>query len=159
MAAPLGNQFWKARSSHGRAPLFATPDDLWNACVEYFEWVEANPLYESRPFAYQGEVIVSEVPKMRAMTLTALRVFLDIDRTTWEAYSGRKDFTAVTTRVEEIIYSQKLEGAAADLLNANIIARELGLREKSDVEQKTVLSADNSVMALMAAIDGRTRSK
>lgn len=159
MAAPKGNKFWMARSSHGRAPIFATPDDLWKACVEYFEWVEANPLKESQAFAYQGKVQIKELPKMRAMTLTALRLFLDIDRTTWEAYSGREGFTAITTRVEEIIYSQKLEGAAADLLNANIIARELGLKDKSDVEQKTVLSADNSVMALMKAIDGRTRTK
>lgn len=159
MAAPKGNQFWKARSSHGRAPIFKTPDDLWDACVEYFQWVEANPLMEAKAFASGGKVTVKNLPKMRAMTLTALRLFLDIDRSTWEAYSGREGFTAVTTRVEEIIYSQKLEGAAADLLNANIIARELGLKDKTDVEQKTTLSADNSVMALMQAIDGRTRTK
>ena len=159
MAAPKGNKFWMARSSHGRAPIFATPEDLWTACVEYFEWVEANPLHEAQAFAYQGKVQIKSLPKMRAMTLTALRLFLDIDRTTWEAYSGREGFTAITTRVEEIIYSQKLEGAAADLFNANIIAREHGLRDKTDVEQKTTLSADNSVMALMQAIDGRTRTK
>ena len=36
MAAPLGNQFWKARSSHGRNPIFVSPDDLWTAASEYF---------------------------------------------------------------------------------------------------------------------------
>ena len=56
MAAPKGNQFWKARSSHGRKPIFPTPDALWEACQEYFQWVEDNPLKETRPFAYQGEV-------------------------------------------------------------------------------------------------------
>ncbi|MDR6901408.1 hypothetical protein J2W52_003032 [Rhizobium miluonense] len=37
MAAPKGNKFWMARSSHGRNPIFATPEDLWNACNEYFQ--------------------------------------------------------------------------------------------------------------------------
>ena len=56
MAAPKGNQFWKARRSHGPKPKFANPDDLWAACVEYFEWVEDNPLWAAKAFAYQGEV-------------------------------------------------------------------------------------------------------
>ncbi|EII8497315.1 hypothetical protein ABMX35_004036 [Escherichia coli] len=33
-------------------------------------------------------------------------------------------FCGVTTRAEDIIYDQKFSGAAADLLNANIIARD-----------------------------------
>lgn len=134
MSAPKGNQFWKARSSHGRRPIFATPDDLWNACTEYFEWVEENPLYETKGFAFQGVVTKETFPKMRAMTITALCIFLDIDRTTWDDYKAKQDFSHIASRVEDIIYSQKLEGAAADLLNSNIIARELGLRDKSDVD-------------------------
>jgi hypothetical protein len=42
-----------------------------------------------------------------------------------------KDLLPITTRVESLIYEQKFSGAAADLLNANIIARELGLVEKN----------------------------
>ena len=44
MAAPKGNRFWEARSSHGANPKFKDPSDLWGACVEYFEWVDDNPL-------------------------------------------------------------------------------------------------------------------
>ena len=133
MAAPAGNQFWKARSSHGRNPIFATPDALWAAASEYFEWVEANPLYEARPFAYQGITKIESIAKMRAMTISGLCIFLDIDRTTWFDYCQREDFTSITTRVEEIIRTQKFEGASADLLNPNIIARELGLADKSEL--------------------------
>ncbi|EYE10564.1 putative packaging protein gp3 [Escherichia coli 1-110-08_S3_C1] len=32
-------------------------------------------------------------------------------------------FCGVTTRAEKVIYDQKFSGAAADLLNANFIAR------------------------------------
>ena len=39
---------------------------------------------------------------------------------------------AVIEKIESIIRSQKFEGAAADLLNANIIARDLGLKDSSE---------------------------
>ena len=41
-----GNKFWLAQSSHGRNPIFSNPEQLRNACYEYSEWVEENPLYE-----------------------------------------------------------------------------------------------------------------
>lgn len=130
--APKGNQFWKMRSSHGRKPKFATPEILWEACQEYFEWAEENPLWEAKAFAFQGDVTVEKLPKMRAMTLDGLHLFLDIDNETWRNYRGRKGFVGVTTRVENVIRSQKFAGAAAELLNPNIIARDLGLAEKRE---------------------------
>jgi hypothetical protein len=136
MPAPKGNQFWKARSSHGRKPIFATPEQMWEACIEYFEWVEANPLHESQAFAYQGTVKVEALPKMRAMTITGLCIFLDIVRSTWDEYRTREGFAEVLTRAEEIIRAQKFEGAAAGLLNANIIARDLGLADKNELTGK-----------------------
>ena len=132
MAAPKGNQFWKARSSHGRKPIFKNPEQLWKACVEYFEWVEDNPLQEEKLFAYQGEVTRATVNKMRAMTLDGLCIFLEIARRTWDEYRDREGFLPVTTRVEQIIRTQKFQGAAADLLNPNIIARDLGLADKKE---------------------------
>ena len=136
MPAPSGNQFWKVRSSHGRAPIFANSDELWQACTEYFEWVEANPLHEARPFAYQGEVKVEMIERMRAMTISGLCIFLGIARRTWDNYGERDGFDDVTARVEAIIRTQKFEGAAADLLNPTIIARELGLADKAELTGK-----------------------
>lgn len=133
MAAPKGNQFWKARSSHGRNPIFASADELWSACCEYFEWVEDNPLWEDKLVTFQGTATHEPVAKMRAMTLEGLCIFLDIGRQTWADYRGRKDFSEVATRVEEIVRTQKFQGAAADLLNPNIIARDLGLADKSEL--------------------------
>lgn len=133
MPAPKGNDFWKARSTHGRKPIFATPDHLWTAAVEYFEWVDAHPLYEAKPFAYQGDVSIATIAKMRAMTITGLCIFLDISQQAWSEYKQRDGFGEITTRVDEIIRTQKFEGASADLLNANIIARDLGLADKSEL--------------------------
>lgn len=133
MAPPIGNQFWKARSKHGRNRLFASAELLWEACCEYFQWVEDNPLLEMKPFAYQGVVIQEPVAKMRAMTINGLCLFLDIDETTWRAWREVDDFSTVVSKAEKIIYEQKFTGAAADLLNPNIIARDLGLADKKDI--------------------------
>jgi len=132
MSAPKGNQFWKARSTHGRKPIFPDAETLWEACVEYFEWVEANPLYEDSVQSYQGNVKHEPIAKMRAMTVTGLCTFLDISLQAWTEYRSRDGFGEVTTRVDQIIRDQKFSGAAAGLLNANIIARDLGLAEKSE---------------------------
>jgi hypothetical protein len=134
MAAPKGNRFWEMRSSHGRKPIFTNPEDLWSACCEYFEWVEENPLWEAKLTSYQGVNTIETIPKMRAMTIDGLCIFLDVDRQTWNNYRGRKDFFGVVTRVEQIIRDQKFTGAAAELLNPNIIARDLGLRDKQEHE-------------------------
>jgi len=132
MSAPLGNEFWKARSTHGRRPIFPDADALWAAATEYFEWVEANPLKESQAFAYQGKVTVSELPKMRAMTVAGLCLFLDISQQAFGEYREREGFGEVTSRIDAVIRTQKFEGASAGLLNPNIIARDLGLADKSE---------------------------
>lgn len=128
-----GNRFWEARSSAGPKPKFKTASALWSACCEFFEWMEDNPLHEAKAFAYEGVVTVESLPKMRAMTLASLCMFLDIDETTWREWrKSRADLSTVITRAEAVIYRQKFEGASAGLLNANIIARDLGLSDKTE---------------------------
>jgi len=46
-------------------------------------------------------------------------------------------FSTVIADIEAVIKSQKFQGAAAGLLNANIIARDLGLADKSDFDHKS----------------------
>ena len=129
----IGNEFWKQRASHGREKLFTTPELLWESCVEYFEWIDENPLQEEKVFHTDGKITHASVDKMRAMTIGGLCIFLDIVITTWTNYKERKDFLDIITRVELIIRNQKFTGAAADLLNPNIIARDLGLTDSKDL--------------------------
>lgn len=129
-----GNEWWKARSSAGPKPKFATAEALWEACCEYFAWMQGRPLIEVKPFAYEGNITMADLPHQRAMTLASLCVFLDIDYSTWDAWrKDRPDLSEVITRVERMIFAQKFEGAAAGLFNANIIARDLGLADKKEL--------------------------
>jgi hypothetical protein len=127
-----GNKFWEIRSSHGRKPIFEDSEVLWTACCEYFQWANENPLQEDKLFAFQGSVTRDSVDLMRPFTLGGLCIFLDISDDTWRNYRAKDDFIGVITQVEAIIYNQKFSGAATGLLNANIIARDLGLRESTE---------------------------
>lgn len=142
MGAPKGNRFWEVRSSHGRKPIFENPEDLWEAACEYFKWVEDNPLHEEKAFHFQGRVIKEPIEKMRAMTIQGLCLFLDITRETYYAYKEKKDFSDIVRLIDDTIYQQKLTGAAADLLNANIIARELKLKDSVESDLR---SSDGSM--------------
>ena len=130
--------FWEAREGAGGRPrIFKSPDDLWQAACKYFAWVEDNPLQEEKAFHYQGEIIKTTVAKMRAMTLDGLCFFLSISRPTWYDYAKRSEFVDITREIDNVIRQQKFAGAAADLLNANIIARDLGLVDSASIDHTT----------------------
>lgn len=134
--APFGNQFWKARKSHGRPRLFATPDDLWSAAVEYFEWNESNPHMETKTFSYEGIAFDHDVGRMRALTIQGLCFYLGISRSTWDDYRKKDDFSIITEDIENVMFEQKFSGAAAGLLNANLVARDLSLRDGTELTGK-----------------------
>lgn len=142
MAAPIGNDYYKLRSKDGRDRIFKTPQDLLSACNEYFVWCQENPLLETVPMKRKvdrdtEEIEMVVVPKMRAFTLHGVCNYIDIAISTFQEYEKLKDFSVVTTRVRQIIYNQKFEGAASGFLNPSIIARDLGLSDKQDVNIKT----------------------
>ena len=161
MAAPQGNRFWEARSKHGRNPIFANSEQLWEACCEYFEWVEENPLWETKSYMYQGAPVQDQIPKMRAMTISGMCLFLDIDETTWKAYKAKEGFSSICTQAEKIIYNQKFAGAAAEFLNANIIARDLGLVDKAHVENKHAFEnvSDLELESRIQALENELKGK
>jgi hypothetical protein len=146
-AAPKNNQFWKLRAKHGRDKLFSSPQLLWEAACEYFQWCVDNPLMEAeqaksaaKPYydEEKKETVfppnLVELPKMRAFTWDGLELYIDIySLRDYKTNPDYKDFQQVITRIEKVIYNQKFTGAAAGFLNPNIIARDLGLKDSTDV--------------------------
>ncbi|MGH1520546.1 terminase small subunit [Chryseobacterium sp. JK1] len=146
MGAPKGNQFWKLRSKHGRDKIFTSPDILWEEACKYFEWNEKNPLIE---VDYKGkDAYRVELYKIQAFSLHGLCLFLGVNTAYFRQFkqgldknneNSENDFSTVITRIEETIYHQKFVGAAAGLLSPNIIARDLGLVDKKEIEKTEVL--------------------
>ncbi|MCA0204308.1 MAG: DNA-packaging protein [Proteobacteria bacterium] len=135
---PTGNQLWRRRKAFTGPPRkFETAQDLWDACFEYFEWCEGNPLKEAKAFQYEGKPVHTEVSKMRVMSIEALSIFIGVTSRAWRDWrSERADLAETIEAVEEIIASQQLEGAAAGLLNPAIVARKLGLVDKRELTGK-----------------------
>ena len=130
----MGNQWWKARSRHGNKPIFASPEELQQGVDDYFEWIEANPLISIKPMTAEGKIQMVEVPLARATTIQGLCVFLDIGSASWYDYANREGFSEITEEAKRRMYAQKFTGASAGVFNANIIARDLGLTDKSSAE-------------------------
>lgn len=126
-----GNQYWRVRVNVGRPRVFESPQQMADAANEYFEFIEQNPFIEQD---FRGKDATEvKINRMRPMSIEGLCNALDINRTTYLEYEKRPDFHQVTSRIREIIENHQFEGAASGFLNANIIARKLGLGDKSEL--------------------------
>lgn len=134
MAAPIGNKFWELRSKHGRNKLFENPEQIWELACEYFQWCDDHPWFK-RELIRGGDLAgqIVSIPTERPYTLGGLCIYLGINNQTWTNYRDKDDFLGVITHIEEIIRTQKFEGAAVGTFNANIIARDLGLSDKQEL--------------------------
>lgn len=157
MAAPKGNQFWKIRSKHGRDKILSSPEILWKAACEYFEWCDSNPFQEEtiqvlKVNGVGDEIKRVNVPKMRPYTWQGLEIYLDIsDLKEYKRGETYKDFFPIIDRIGKIIYNQKFSGAASGFFKENIIARELGIADKQDlsgeIKQTVKIKADLSKLS------------
>lgn len=139
--AETENRFWDASPHNGRTPHYDDPDKMRADALEYLQWVDDNPLYEVKAF---GTGYTAKVPKMRAATQSGLQIFLGMSRQSWQDYRKKDLFSAVVEEIEQMISEQKFVGAAAGFLNANIIARDLGLVDKQEADvRNTILVQDN----------------
>jgi hypothetical protein len=133
--APIGNKYWMRRSTHGAPRRYTDPNELWADCVDYFQWVDDNPLTEVKVISFQGDGKAFPVDKMRPMTIGGLCCHIGVSLQTWHNWRNeRPDLLEVITRAEMVMTEQKFAGAAADLLNANIISRDLGLVDRRETE-------------------------
>lgn len=143
MAFAEGNELWKLNQNVGREKLFETPELLWEAACEYFQWCIDNPFKKAEAKVistgnYESEVQIITLDVMRAFTLNGLCIYLGCSSSYFRAFKAqerknKEAFITVITRIEEIIYEQKFTGAASGFFNANIIARDLGLTDNKAV--------------------------
>lgn len=141
--ANKGNQWWNLRSKHGRDKIFATPQIMWEAAVEYFQAVDDNPLEETKPIVRSlggdmgSEIVDHVIPHKRPYTIQGLCLYLHVNTAYFRNFKLQNkdlDFNAVIQDIEDVIYRQKFEGASSGFFNANLISRDLGLAERSEVD-------------------------
>ncbi len=140
-----GKPLWTFLSVHtlsdrGNTRKFATPEELVEACIRYFQWADANAIEEQQLFSSaKFGVIKATKAHKRPYTHEGLLLFIGIHFNTWYNWSNpfhkmyRPDLAPVIEHVRNIIYEQKFTGAAVGLFNANLVARSLNLVERHDV--------------------------
>lgn len=148
MAAPQGNQFWKLRSKHGRDKLFATPELMWEAACEYFNWCDAHPWPMAEPIKSgdnAGKLI--KVPYSIPYTLEGFLFYIHAGKTYWQDFkkANHEDFSGVINDIELIIYNRKYTGAAVGAYNANLISRDIKLRDGQDLNLGFGEGADGEI--------------
>lgn len=164
MPAPTGNQFWKLRSKHGRKRLFETPELLWEAAAEYFEWCDNHPYKKPEqkkgntiiPKNFEGDISqlkdIIDIETLRPYTMQGLCLYLDCGVNYFnqfeESLKGKddeksKDFSLIITRIKEIVQSQQIEGGMIGAYNPMLTARILGLKDKQDIT-----SNDNEIKGI-----------
>lgn len=159
MAAPKGNQFWKLRSKHGADAIFTDPKILLDESYKFFQWSDDNPWEKVETKAKPSGEEVNTTPTARPYTISGLCLFLGVNTKYFndfkksETYKNNKDFSEVITRIEDIIYTQKFEGAAVGAFNATIMSRELGLADKIQQEHSGEVKTTEASINLV--VDGK----
>lgn len=83
------HRFLKRNSIRPRQ--YFTPQDFLADVIEYFEWVDDNPLQEEKVFHHQGAIVRTDVGKMRAYTKQGLATYLGIPVSRFDSYKTRQD--------------------------------------------------------------------
>jgi hypothetical protein len=127
-----GNQWWRKRAKHGRDRIIQDPQILLESAHEYFEQTDSRK-WTKKDWVGKDAIEV-ERENETPYTKSGLCVFLGIDswRTIESLKNVNSDFLQVITHIENIIFTQKIEGASVGAFNASIVRRELGLQDSID---------------------------
>lgn len=125
----------------GRYKEFITPKDMLTAIADYFQWVDDNPYKEHDFIGKDGRSDYRQ--KLRPYTWQGLCLFLGVNTVYFNEFEARikkgeimggQDFSKVITYAREVIYDNKLSGATSNLFSHHIVARDLGLADKKQLE-------------------------
>lgn len=127
-------QFWTKRPDNMR--VFATPDELYTAAIEAFNWIHRHPKRKQEVFHTKGFITKTYSTLERPFTFHLLSMVLGVSYQCLDGYRKRDGFEEVMQWIDNVIYTQKFQGAATGTLNPNFIARDLGLADRSEVTGK-----------------------
>jgi hypothetical protein len=140
-----GNDFWNKRSKHGKDRIFADPQSMYEAMVEYFEDnkkdVERWAKHEWK--TVNGKLKLVKILQHTPMTWEGLAMFCGVTSSYFRAFKStlkqddphRQDFITVIEWAGEVIFRQKFEGSASNHFNPQLMSYHLGIRK--DMPQST----------------------
>lgn len=132
-----------------RPPKFSTPDALWAAFESYVEWTNNNPIIVIDYRGKDAERV--ELPHKRPLTVHGFQAHVNGGIRWWSEFKDESktaqgdNFSEVIRMIDNAIYRDKFDGATVGTYKENIIARDLGLTDKSQVDHGLTDIAANVV--------------
>ncbi len=122
-------------------PLKYEPDELLLKFHEYVTWAKEHPIPIVKKVTNtttKGDTYSSDATehKPRLVSIGGFIVFLGAERSWWDMLDNGKrgeEFLRVKAFVREFCQSYQSEMASAEIFNANIVSRLLGLADKKDI--------------------------
>ena len=134
----------KPKKKRGRPKLFSTPEDLWNAFLNYKTWVEENPIKKHVFVGKDGDSAYEE--RQRCLSIDAFELYCfnnGIIKDFGHYFSnkdGRYDqYVAICSRIRKSTRAEQIEGGMAGIYNASITQRLNNLTESTSLEVKTMV--------------------
>lgn len=122
---------------------------FWKIC-EYFEWSRENPMTTNKPMTVSvgnnggSEIMQGISYHERPLTITGLIVYIGVAPSLWAEWQNvdsPKHWPRAMPVIEwakAVIADQKYRGALIGAYNPMLVARDLGLVDKSEVETKNL---------------------
>ena len=147
MAAPKGNRYG-VDSGNFFKPKAYTPEEWGHVFLDYLkdrqdkEWQKKEPIKSGDR---AGDII--DIPHCLPLTIRSFCVFANVIPDTFRNYEkaeGYEEYFLITTRMRNVIEADQIDGATVGAYNPNIIARLIGLKDRSDVTSNDT-EIDNNV--------------
>lgn len=134
--------YWEWRKKTGKPKAIPSPKKLWELACEYFQSVDDSPGIK-KDFIKGGEMAgtIVDMETMRPYTWEGFEDYLfqrgiisDLEDYRYNKDGRYSEFGGIIRAIGKVIYDRNFSGAAMNFLNSNLIARQLGLAEKTQVK-------------------------
>jgi hypothetical protein len=133
-----------------------TPEKMWELFLDYVKHERDNPMYKTEYVGRDGSTVIT--PLETPITFEGFECYLGDKNIINDLgdYVSNKDgryteYATIITRIQKNCFVHNFKGASVGLFNANIIAKKLGLIDKTENVNKNVevplfpdVSQDNS---------------
>lgn len=145
-------------------PVNYTPEELWEKFGEYVQWAKDNPIVlgasETSTNA-EGKSWDKDTQRQipRLVSIGGFLVFIGEDDSWWSKLDNRREgekYVRVKNYIRRYCENYQKEMASANIFNANIISRLLGLADRKEVKAdglNIVVRNDKEKEAIKELID------
>lgn len=138
----------------GRTKLIQTPEEMWSLFEQYVEHERNNPMTKIDYVGKDGDRV--DTPLQVPITFEGFECWLwdqGVIKGGLADYSSNKqdrygEYAGIITRIKQNCFAQNFKGAAVGLFSHQLIARKLGLIDKTQAEVKADVKVEQTTITI-----------